>query len=162
MAGTPTDPKPAEVIGPDHEPHHLEVHHEDKDINVRAIATFAVVLAGIVGLSYVAMWALERGLIARDRAMDRPVSAFRAEAPPLPPEPRLQAKPRADMAAMRAEEQRLLSSYGWTEDGHVRIPIDRAIELVARRGLPVREGAAAQAAPPLEPDEAGLGIVEKR
>jgi hypothetical protein len=41
---------------------------------------------------------------------------------------------------MQAAEDSLLKSYGWIdrERGIVRIPIDRAIEILAQRGLPVR------------------------
>jgi hypothetical protein len=43
---------------------------------------------------------------------------------------------------VRAEEQEKLSSYGWVEPnaGVVRIPVERAMELLAERGLPTREG----------------------
>jgi len=41
---------------------------------------------------------------------------------------------------MRAEEDKILKNYGWIdqEKGIVRIPIDRAIEILAQRGLPAR------------------------
>ena len=45
---------------------------------------------------------------------------------------------------MRAEEDQILGSYGWIdrERGIVRVPIDRAITLLAQKGLPTRaEGA---------------------
>jgi hypothetical protein len=42
---------------------------------------------------------------------------------------------------LHAEEERNLGSYGWiSREGRVvRIPIERAIELLAQRGLPARE-----------------------
>jgi hypothetical protein len=41
---------------------------------------------------------------------------------------------------MRAEEDKILKSYAWIdkEKNIVRIPIDRAIDILAERGLPVR------------------------
>lgn len=56
----------------------------------------------------------------------------------LPAEPRLQTAPSQDLAAIRAEEERLLSSYGWVDEqqGVVHIPIDVAMRIVAERGLP--------------------------
>ncbi|WP_322820458.1 hypothetical protein [Chloroflexus sp.] len=33
----------------------------------------------------------------------------------------------------------LLNSYGYTMEGKVHIPIDRAMDLIVERGLPVRE-----------------------
>jgi hypothetical protein len=62
------------------------------------------------------------------------------EARQLPPEPRLQISPQQDMRQMRAAEMAALHSYGWVDRqaGIVRIPIERAIELLAERGLPAR------------------------
>ncbi|NCC31965.1 MAG: hypothetical protein EOM24_08055 [Chloroflexia bacterium] len=36
-------------------------------------------------------------------------------------------------------DRALLSSYGYTLEGNVHIPIDRAMELIAERGLPTRD-----------------------
>jgi hypothetical protein len=56
------------------------------------------------------------------------------------PEPRLEVKPGGDLKTVRAQEDAILKSYGWVDadKGIVRIPIDRAIEIVAERGLPAR------------------------
>ncbi|ACL26225.1 hypothetical protein [Chloroflexus aggregans] len=37
------------------------------------------------------------------------------------------------------EARTLLNSYGYTMEGKVHIPIDRAMDLIVERGLPVRE-----------------------
>jgi hypothetical protein len=49
--------------------------------------------------------------------------------------------PRAALAELKAAEQKVLESYGWVdkEKGIVRMPIERAIELTAKRGLPARK-----------------------
>lgn len=54
------------------------------------------------------------------------------------PEPRLQAKPAAELEKFRAAEEQQLNSYGWIDRfaGIVRIPIERAMELIVQRGLP--------------------------
>lgn len=46
-----------------------------------------------------------------------------------------------NLQKFRAEEDHLLTSYGWVDQnaGVVRLPIDRAKELLLERGLPVRE-----------------------
>jgi hypothetical protein len=62
------------------------------------------------------------------------------------PSPRLQTDDgNQEMADMHAREDLLLDHYTWVnrEKGTVRIPIDRAMQLIAERGLPVQEGAAA-------------------
>ena len=55
-----------------------------------------------------------------------------------PPAPRIQASPATDLRDLRAYEDSQLNSYGWVDKqkGTVRIPIERAIELVARQGIP--------------------------
>jgi hypothetical protein len=54
------------------------------------------------------------------------------------PKPRLQIKGAVDLATLRAAEEANLDSYGWIDrnSGTVRIPIDRAMQLLVERGLP--------------------------
>jgi hypothetical protein len=44
-----------------------------------------------------------------------------------------------DVADLHAREDLLLNNYSWVDEsqGKVRIPIERAMELLAQRGLPV-------------------------
>jgi hypothetical protein len=58
----------------------------------------------------------------------------------LPPRPRLQALPHQELQDYCAVQQKEVSSYGWVnqESGVVRIPVDRAMELILARGLPAR------------------------
>jgi hypothetical protein len=60
------------------------------------------------------------------------------------PEPRLETNERTELAPVRLKEEEELNSYGWVNQqaGTVHIPIERAMQLIAQRGLPVRpEGA---------------------
>ena len=68
----------------------------------------------------------------RHIASDYPTGAF--------PDPRLENDERGQLNDIRLKEEQTLSSYGWVDEkaGTVRIPIDRAMDLVAQRGLPVR------------------------
>jgi hypothetical protein len=56
---------------------------------------------------------------------------------PQPPAPRLQVDPKADLDRLRAEERERLSTYGWADRERriARIPVERAMELLAERGL---------------------------
>ena len=56
----------------------------------------------------------------------------------LPPHPRLQTNPNSDIAVLRARESALLDRYQWVDknSGTARIPISRAIDIVAKEGLP--------------------------
>ena len=51
-----------------------------------------------------------------------------------------------DLRAIRAEEDKILNSYGWVDQpkGVVRIPVAQAIDILATRGLP------AHTAPPAD------------
>lgn len=56
----------------------------------------------------------------------------------LPPGPVLQANPAVDMAKFRQREEQKVSSYGWVDRnaGIAKVPVQRAMEMVAERGLP--------------------------
>lgn len=65
------------------------------------------------------------------------------------PAPQLEINERTELNDIRLREEDILHSYGWVDQnaGTVHIPIDRAMDLLAQRGLPVRQqqqGAATQ------------------
>jgi hypothetical protein len=55
------------------------------------------------------------------------------------PEPRLENNERDELTDFRTREEERLNSYGWVDQsaGSVHIPIDRAMQLITERGLPV-------------------------
>jgi hypothetical protein len=116
--------------------------HEERDVRIRPVAIFG--LTAFVSLLLIGAggWLLLRYFEAREARRTAPPHPLAAEAlAPAPPEPRLQAHPRRDLEALRAEEDALLGAYGWVdrEAGTVRIPIERAMELLAERAA--RRGA---------------------
>jgi hypothetical protein len=121
----------------------------DRDVNLRAVG---LTVAAILGLTIVAaalMWWLLAAFLSGAEAADpRPGPAAAAAPRELPPGPRLQALPEAHAASMRAREELVLSSYGWTEEGGVRIPIERAIDALAARGATLAVGSSEAAAEP--------------
>src|SRR5216684_5977300 len=56
------------------------------------------------------------------------------------PQPRLEGDERREINDFREHEEQTLNSYGWVDQqaGVVRIPIDRAMQLLTQRGLPTR------------------------
>lgn len=54
--------------------------------------------------------------------------------------PRLQYDDEHDMGTFRGSEEKWLSSTGKTPEGSIHIPIDRAMEILAQRGLPPVNG----------------------
>jgi hypothetical protein len=63
------------------------------------------------------------------------------------PQPRLEENERMQLGPFIEEQDRKLATYDWVDKnkGTVRIPIDRAMELIVQRGLPVRPQGASSA-----------------
>lgn len=66
-----------------------------------------------------------------------------AEESQIPPKPRIEEHPAIEIQQLHAQENSILSTYGWMDKkaGVVRIPIDRAMELQLERGFPTRKEA---------------------
>lgn len=125
--------------GPDHDK--PEGHREDREIDVRAIFSFA---AGLLVSAIVIngmIWLLFQFFSGREAVRSAPEYPLAAgQETRVPPEPRLQTNPRADLRELRAHEAAVLGTYGWVDRaaGVVRIPIEEAMKLTVQRGLPVR------------------------
>jgi hypothetical protein len=67
----------------------------------------------------------------------RPVARPQRASPP-PTFPKLQISPAVDLQAFREKEDQLLTTYGWINQssGIVRVPIERAMDIVLQKGLP--------------------------
>lgn len=116
----------------------------DRDVNLRAVGyTVGAILALTLVAAGLMWWLLASFLSGAEAADPRPGPAAASAPRELPPGPRLQARPEVDYLRFQAREELILSSYGWTEDGGVRIPIERAIDALA-----VGTSQAAPAAPP--------------
>ena len=117
----------------------------DRDLDLRGIVAFGIGLALVMSVVLAIVWGLLSLFRAERAALDPPPSPLaEANRPRLPPEPRLQSAPREDMGRMRAAEEAVLESYGWVDrqGGIGRIPVERAIEILAHDGLPAVEPAA--------------------
>ena len=116
-----------------------ESGHEVSDINSKRVARVGLALATVIALALLVTYGLFRYFYrgeTRTRPLPSPLSYTREPTP----EPRLSIEPGKDLKTLRSEEDAMLKSYGWIDrdKGVVRIPIDRAIELLAERGLPAR------------------------
>jgi hypothetical protein len=122
--------------------------HESTDVSPLAIGLFAtglvLMIAVVLPLLGWTFWTWE----ASARRSDLPSGPLFAE--PTWTGPKLQAQPAVELARMRREEDHRLSSYGWIDQpqGVVRIPVDQAMMLLAKRGFPEPRGNA-----PTEPQE---------
>lgn len=122
----------------------------DRDLNLKAIVVTVIGLALLIGLAMFFMWWVAQGLKRVEAAQDPPPRPIpEAAGRQLPPEPRLQGapgsafeekpgSPELELRQIRAEEERVLTSYEWVDEagGVARIPVERAIEILAQEGLP--------------------------
>jgi hypothetical protein len=123
------EPRPAQVPG-----------HETRDVSGIYVSLFALALAAALALLLpLLIWLFSR-FEAQAQRRDPVQSPLAGDQVPL--EPRLETNPGAELAALRAHEEQELTTYGWIDmrQNAVRLPIDRAIELLAARGLPEPEG----------------------
>ena len=104
------------------------VKYETSDAAPRLIASLAAGIALFLVLSPVLLHFAFPGAV---RGLS--IGAYGAV-----PAPALQISPSQDLANFRREEAASLSSYGWIDRDHktVRIPIERAKQLILERGLP--------------------------
>jgi len=139
-----------------------DLRYESIDANPAAVFRFAALVMGgaiVAGLAALGLFAV---LHRAELRGDPPAPPMGVQRPgQLPPEPRLQPlgagapgqSPSQELRSVLAEERRRLTTYGWVDEqkGVVRIPIEDAMEVLARRGLP---SAAEPPSPPAVPTEA--------
>ena len=119
------------------------VHHEETDVNIRAIFGFGGALLVVAIVVHLAVWGLFRYFEARETLAQGPSSPLATDEARRPPEPRLQVAPREEAAAFKVQEDAILTGYSWVnrETGTVRMPIAEAMRVTVQKGLPVREAA---------------------
>jgi hypothetical protein len=130
-----------------HGEHDPELEFEHQDLRPTSVYAFlaGLALAGI--LVYFVLWGLYRFLDYYERTHQPPQNPLVQSAEDTRnispqtiqkfPQPRLEKNERVEINDFRLKEEQTLNSYGWVDQkaGVVRIPIDRAMELVAQRGL---------------------------
>ena len=143
--------------------------YERSDVGFTGIVVFVVALAIFVVVGGVLCYGIGKVINARLNKEDGPNSKWTktvdvrqlgnfpsspdlqnkvAEMTQSFPTPRVQSDDgNQDVADLHAREDLLLSNYTWVDEskGTVRIPIERAMELIAQRGLPVAQPAQTQA-----------------
>lgn len=113
--------------------------HENYDLALGGILKFALGLT-IVCLVCMIGLRMTLGRFENRRHAEESKRPARLDESPAPPRGGdLAENPARDRPEIRAGEIRRLQTYGFDEDrGVARIPIDRAMEIVAQRGVAVR------------------------
>jgi len=113
----------------------------DSELQLRAIVGFSVGVLVVTMFAAAIMWWMSTTFKRQEEAMDRAPSPLpEARIDSIPPGPRLQSAPPRDMDELRARDQEVLTTYGWVDParGIARIPLDRAITILAEKGSGAR------------------------
>jgi hypothetical protein len=127
-----------------------ETHHEESDVNIRALLWAVVIFIIFAGVTHLVLYAQFHAYARYFRNESSQPLTMMARPPAVPATPRLQpfpsktilptaSTPVIDMAEMRKAENEALNKAAWIDQqkGIVRLPIDVAKQLVVQRGLPV-------------------------
>ena len=149
--------------GSGHEPEKIDTSagFEQSDVKIAGILVFITALSIFVVVTAILCYGIGKVINARMNTEDGPNNKWTKtvdvrQLGNLPNNPDLQNKvaeltqqfptPRVqtddgnqDVADLHAREDLLLQNYSWADPAHtkVRIPIERAMELIAQRGLPI-------------------------
>jgi len=125
--------------------------HEKSDANIRNLMIFGVGLSLLVIAGLLVSGAVLHYFVGH-QGLGPPVSPFE-NVRTLPPEPRLQVTAPKDLEQYKAAQDEILNNYGWVDQkaGIVRIPIDRAMDILLQRGFPVRGATPAKQSVPKRP-----------
>ena len=122
---------------PPHFEESLREGHEPLTINVRWLVIGAIgILLVLVGSMALMYWLT----VSEARRPHLPSGEAPVEwtQKNLPPDPHVDPNQAHELTQLTEANEELLSSYGWIDrrQGVVRIPVDRAIELLAKSGSP--------------------------
>jgi hypothetical protein len=121
--------------------------YETHDADAGGVFKFLVALGIVLVVTGLVCWGLFRYFSAHavdQAASDSPFADTRQ----LPLGPQLQVNPREDWLKFREEQEQALETYAWENRsaGTVRVPIEEAMELLVKKGLPVQGEPQAQPA----------------
>jgi hypothetical protein len=145
---------------PQPEPNGGHGSYEHSDLRAAGIFYFLLGLGVATMVAMLALGGVYDFLDRREKALQPPVSPLvtnvasdaRHVAPGYPqsvfPDPKLEENERGQLNGYRLQQEETLYTYGWADEkaGTVRIPIERAMELLVQRGLPVRPQASGSSA----------------
>jgi hypothetical protein len=122
------------------------VAHESSDVDIRHIIQFASLLFLCLMLANFLLWVLYGAFEFRATKTEPKPSPLAAQRQSLPPEPRLQGAPGheqtplSELEKLREQENQMLNRFGWVDRkaGIVRLPIEKAKDILLKRGLPTR------------------------
>ena len=125
-------------------PVHPEVRYERSDIHSGPVIVAGAAILFGTWIVLAVLYYFYAGLGAEHAALNAPAPERAIGRVQVPPEPRLETSPTRNIGELRAYEDAQLNGYFWADKQHsaVTIPIDRAMELIAQRGIPPQKAPA--------------------
>ncbi len=124
----PVDPEELELI--------QKERYEERDLSVGRMVQFLALILFAMIATLIISWIVLQWIMPNQRA-DVPSVRPEAFQRQIPPEPRVQGFPMRDWEKFNAEEIRKTTTYELLDEttGKVRIPVERAKELILQKGL---------------------------
>src|SRR5580704_14271700 len=118
--------------------------YETRDANAGGAFKFLMALGIVLVVTALVCWGMFRYFSAHamdQAASDSPFAGTRQ----LPLGPQLQVNPRQDWLKFREEQEQSLETYAWVNRtaGTARVPIEVAMQLLVKKGVPVQSTAPA-------------------
>jgi hypothetical protein len=113
---------------------------EKRDVNIKGLFQFAFWMAVVLAVTLVGM-KFSFDSFKKAQPMGATMSPMvKSTDRMIPPGPLLQVRPHQELQDYCAAQQQDVNSYAWVDQqsGVVRIPVERAMELILARGLPAR------------------------
>jgi hypothetical protein len=121
---------------------------EKRDVNIKGLFQFAFWMAMVLFVTMVGM-NFSFKAFKKSSTMGPTMSPMvKSSDRMIPSGPLLQVRPHQELQDYCAAQQQNVNTYAWVSQpsGVVRIPVDRAMELILAKGLPARPAADATAA----------------
>ena len=125
-----------EVTSPSSPDPSIVPKYEVSDADPRFVASFGFGLIATIAAAILIVGGYFSFFNAQAKKRNAPISAFRLSQ--VPPLPRLQSDPKLELLQLRQTEEKRLNGTGWVDRKKriAHIPIHRAIDLLAEKGIP--------------------------
>jgi len=118
----------------------LDELHENTDLDVKGVLLNTFILIALCGCVFWVVTLVMNHFASIEAEMEETKLSLRFPNSPAPPSPTLQNDPGRETAEIFAAAKARLGSYGWVdrEAKTAHIPIERAMAILAEKGLPKR------------------------
>ncbi len=129
----------------------FEQGHQPNVVGLRGLIVFTLALVATILVVFGVLGLVMRGFSTEEHDLQSLKPPRFEDKSGLFPSPRLQPDPNVELVTMKKEELGRLNGYGWVDQkaGVAHIPIDRAIDILTKSGLPRIEAKAVEPGGPV-------------